>query len=136
MKHLYYLITIIILTSCTTNKDCQNNNPVFTKNAPGSKAYNDELTRQIALKDNDDITYSILNYEEKDGKEFLHIKVEADDLCATAVMVMTNWNKLEDVKRTKGKGYIGAKLENLTFDVLVTADKTELRYNNLDRVTD
>lgn len=124
-----------LMISCDV-PNCTNTNPVFDNNTPGTKAYNEELLKQLSIRDNDDVIYTLVKYEETEGKEMLHIKVQDDSLCATAVMTMINWGKLEDIQRTKGNGYINAELDNLSFDIYRDNDKTELLFKDADGIID
>ncbi len=136
MKIIVFILFTAVIVSCNRS-ECINTNPVFNNNLPESKIYKDELLNQLLKSDNNEITYWLESYEERDNKTYLCFHVQSDSLCAEAVIWIKEWDeKLADIKRTKGNGYIGAEFKGLTFGVETTPDHTELIYSGVNIITD
>ena len=135
IKLLTITFTLVFITSCD-RPVCKNTNPVFDKFSPETKEYKDELVKQLKRVDNSKLTYWLDKYQEADTQEFLYIFIQGDGLCAKGVVTVKQWNKLEGIKRTKGKGYVGAKLKNLKLDIYQDSANTELIYRDVDRIID
>ena len=137
MKNYFIVICFALLISSCDTPQCKNSNPIFDKNTPESKAYQDELIQQLKTTDNSGLIYTLENYIEKEGTAFLYVRVQNDSLCATAVVKVTDWDvKLEDIHRTKGKGYHGAELKNLQLQIVQDSLKTELLYKDIEAIID
>ena len=135
IKLLTIALTLVFITSCD-RPVCKNTNPVFEKFSPETKEYKDELVKQLKQVNNSKLTYWLDKYQESDAQEFLYIFIQGDGLCAKGVVTVNQWNKLEGIKRTKGKGYVGAKLKNLKLDIYQDSANTELVYKDVDRIID
>lgn len=133
---LYIVCTLALLAiSCTT--ECKNTNPIFDKNLPASKTYQEELIRQLSSNGNEDPDFHLENYVEREGETFLYVTVKGANLCATAVVKVMHWDaELEEIHRTKGKGYQGAGLKNLKFDIVRDSTTTLLVYKDVDYIVD
>ncbi len=85
---------------------------VFTKSLTSSLEYKSALATKIE-SGNDDLTYIFDKYVEEKGKEYLDITAQGKDFVATTQVLISQWGKLEEIKRTKGESYSGAHLDGL-----------------------
>ena len=123
------------IVSCD-RPNCNNQNAVFETNLPESKTYKDELVKQLANVDQSKLSYWFQKYEQQNGSEFLHFYVQGDDLCATLVLTMKNWHKLEHVRDKKGNSYHGAQFTNLKFYIQQDSLSTTFVYQTFEKVID
>jgi hypothetical protein len=73
-----------------------NKEPVFTNFKPESKEYRNKLA-EIIRSNQDDLTYVFERYIQKNGSDYLEIKVYGDDIAATAmVLVEQKGNSVDD----------------------------------------
>lgn len=115
---------------------CTNANPIFDQNEPTSKVYKDELATQIKLVDANKLKYWLAKYEKEHETEFLHFHVQGDGLCAQMVLTMKEWDRLENLRKLKGKSYIGAEFTNLVFDIQQGTKQTAFVYKDFGRIID
>jgi hypothetical protein len=116
--------------------NCENRNPTFENNSPNSKAYKDELIKQLNNIDKTKLTYWLQKYDEQNGKESLYFNIQDDGLCAILHLTINDWNKLEDVRERKGIGRRGAEFTNLKFEIIKDSVSTEFIYKTFDRIID
>lgn len=135
IKLLFCCILLISLIACD-RPACTNANPIFDQNEPSSKIYKDELVKQIKLVEANKLKYWLAKYEKEQGAEFLHFHVQGEGLCAQMVLTMNQWNKLENVRKLKGKSYIGAEFTNLVFDIQQDTKQTAFVYKDTGRIID
>lgn len=129
-----FLFFVILAVSCN---EATKPNPVFEQALPDSKAYKDELSKQLKLVDNSKLTYYFDSYEQKDGKEYLKTTIEGEGLDASALILVKKWDQaLLPIKESKGKGYGGGQLVNLKFDVVQDNTATEFVYVSVDEIVD
>lgn len=84
----------------------------------------------------DKLSYWLDAYVREHGNEYILVDVRHDSLCATAMIRVKDWDKIEGVKRTKGVSYKGAELRGLTFSVINDSSGVEFIYRTLDRIVD
>ena len=132
----YALFCLLILITACDRPECSNSNPIFEKFDPSTEPYKDELAKQLAIVDQSKLRYWLAEYHEKDGQEYLYCFVQGDGLCAKIMLTVKQWNKIEGIRRTKGKSYQGAGLKNLKFYILRDSGKTKFVYKDLDRIID
>jgi hypothetical protein len=116
--------------------NCENRNPTFENNSPNSKAYKDELIKQLNNIDKTKLTYWLQKYDKQNGKESLYFNIQDDGLCAILHLTINDWNKLEDVRERKGIGRRGAEFTNLKFEIIKDSVSTEFIYKTFDRIID
>ncbi len=126
------LIGIIISLSACNNvpKDS-----IFSKLSPTSKEYRNKLANVIESKP-EELTYTLNKYLQENGREYLDVQVEGNDFEAKGLVLVNNWNKLEDIKRTKGLGYSGATLKGLKVDIQQNDSGAEFIYKDLEKIVD
>lgn len=126
------LISLTILASCQSKK---NQNIIFEKSDPASKAYKDELASKIKANA-ENLTYTLNRYKEANGQEFLDVDIEGSDFNAVATILVNNWSKFERIKETKGIGYSGAELKGLKLSIEENAEGAILKYRDVKEVID
>jgi hypothetical protein len=130
------LLLMIIATVSCDRPNCENSNLIFDKYDIYSEEYKTELLSQIKINGQNNLTYWFDNYVEKDGEEYIIVKIQNDSLCAKGVIKVDDWYKIEGIKRTKGKGYVGAELKGLTFNVEKKSDNIEFIYKGITGIVD
>tara|TARA_R110002073_G_scaffold14554_2_gene59358 strand:+ start:40490 stop:40909 length:420 start_codon:yes stop_codon:yes gene_type:complete len=139
MKQIIIKTILFILflgvVSCD-RPNCNNENPVFENNDPESKVYKDELVKQLKNIDQAELTYWLQKYEERNKKEFLYFHIQGGSLCATIILTIHEWEKLEDVREKKGVSYRGAEFTKLKFETRKDSLSTEFIYRSFDRIID
>lgn len=128
-------VLVLFFTACV-RQDCKNENLLFEKYPIDSKEYINELTRILKGNDETNISFWFDRYEKQEGKEYLFVDINGKKFCAKGKILVTDWNKLEDIQRTKGMGYRGAGLIGLTLDYLQDSTSTVLVYKNIDHISD
>jgi hypothetical protein len=140
MKQKTYLIIVILLAVLTTvscdRPNCKNKNPIFEKYGLNSEEYKIELLSEIEKNGQNNLTYWFYSYIEENGKEYIIVNIQNDSLCAKGMIKVNDWKKIEGIKRTKGKGYVGAELKGLIFNVKKDSNKIEFVYEDLTRIID
>lgn len=125
---------IVSLSACQTGFDTQSN-LVFDKNAPSSKAYKNELAVKIKANPSG-LIYTFNKYFESNGQDFLYITITGEDFKANGLVLVQNWDKLENIRRTKGIGYLGAELEGLRLNIKENSDGAMLVCAGLEKILD
>lgn len=125
----------LFFTACM-RRDCKDENPLFEKYPIDSKEYINGLSRILKGNDETKISFWFDRYEKQEGKEYLFVDINGKKFCAKGKILVTDWNKLEDIQRTKGTGYRGAGLIGLTVDYVRDSTSTVLVYKNIDHISD
>jgi hypothetical protein len=112
---LIYLLPLALLLACDKS-DCANKNPVFDKNAPGTVAYNNELVKQ--LKEKDDVTFYHAGYEAYGNREFMKVNIQGTDLCATALLDITQNEDMDQYRKVKGQSYAHSRIFGLKYNIV------------------
>ena len=126
------IICALFATSCqsTSTKN------VFAGLDPSSTQYKKELTRQFLSNGTQNFTFNFDGLKTVEGKDYMEVLITGNGLQAQSLVQINNWNKLEDIKRTKGAGYRGAELKNLQLDVDNSAGNPTFIYRDLDKIID
>lgn len=139
-KYLIKIITafslLIFIVSCD-RPVCKNTNVIFDKFTPETKEYKDELIKQIAKVDKNKLTYWMKSYQENDNSESINVNIQGDSLCAIIVLkIASSKNGIEGILKNKGKGYIGAELKNLKFEIEKDSASTEFVFDEISGIID
>lgn len=122
MKFPYTLFALLLITTISCNKD---------KNS--HEGHNHDHGHTTNVKENPEAyTYTFEGYESKDGKEFIKVAAESDHNDTTFTVLVNNWQKLEEIKRTKGQGYQGAELKGFK----ATFSNGEFVFEDVDSLVD
>jgi hypothetical protein len=126
VKYIFYFIAIIValkilqiimVLSEFSRQECTNTNRVFDISAPGQKAYDAELVRQLNKVGKKKTKFWINKYIEKDNRQFLSVYVQGPGICAEALLEITGNEYLDNYIRVKGVSYHGAGLKNLEYSI-------------------
>ncbi len=126
------LLQIILLLSSCNKPECFTKNTIFKNNEPNSKIYNGELVKQLKSTEHENLRFWLKSYDE----ETLYFNIQGSNLCAILPLSIKDWKKLESVKKSKGKGYVGAEFTNLKFDIIQDSIATKFIYKNYDSIID
>lgn len=136
IKSLSFVCLLAILFSCD-RPVCKNTNPIFDKYTPEKKEFKDELVKQLAKVDKSKLSYWMDKYQEKNKSQYLWVNIQGDGLCAEMVLKVNESHKgIEGILENKGKGYGGAELENLKFDIKQDRLKTEFSFKEISGIAD
>jgi hypothetical protein len=117
-EYIIILISILFFGAISCDRpNCENRNPIFDKYNINSLEYKTELLTQIEKYGQDNFEYWLNDYIEENGKDYIIVNIQNDSLCAKCMIQVNSWNKIEGIRKTKGKGYNGAKLKGLTFSI-------------------
>lgn len=130
------LCTLLVSSSSCYHQECKNVNPIFDNYAPDSKIYMDELAFRLKEIDNSELSYWFEKYEEEEGNDHLFFLVQGKNLCAIMKLTVNEWDNFENLRRTKGKSYQGAKFLNLKYSILQDSLITDFVYISHDRIVD
>ena len=132
---IFILFVILTVVSCD-RPICSNKNPVFDKYNINSFEYKTELLKQIEKIGQKNLSYRFESYIKENEKEYIIINIKNNSLCAKGKILVKDWNKIEEIKRTSGQSYVGAKLKGLTFNIENDSNKIELIYKYITRIVD
>ena len=132
---IFILFVILTVVSCD-RPICSNKNPVFYKYDINSFEYKTELLKQIEKIGQKNLSYWFESYIKENEKEYIIINIKNNSLCAKGKILVKDWNKIEEIKRTSGQSYVGAKLKGLTFNIENDSNKIELIYKDITRIVD
>ncbi|MFD2145727.1 hypothetical protein [Mucilaginibacter antarcticus] len=134
MKPLPIFVLALLALCCTS---CSNNDiKDLSRLNPASNEYKQELVKIIA-EHGDELTFTFNKYLTTAGKDYLDVTVDGrGGLHANALILVTNWAKLEGIRRTKGIGYRGAELRNLQVALIDADTHPVMVYRGLDSVAD
>jgi hypothetical protein len=96
----------------------------------------DELAFRLKEIDNSELSYWFEKYEEEEGNDHLFFLVQGKNLCAIMKLTVNEWDNFENLRRTKGKSYQGAKFLNLKYSILQDSLITDFVYISHDRIVD
>lgn len=128
-------LNMLYVTSCDRPK-CNNTNPIFDDYAPNTEIYKNELAQRLEKIDRKELTYWFQKYDDKNTSDALYFHIQNEDLCAVLHLHLAHWEKLENLRNTKGVGYRGAEFINLQFHVIKDANSTKFVYSTFDRIID
>lgn len=115
MKHLFLLA--LVLTACS-EPVCLNRNANFEQLDCEDLLYKQELVKAVKADSSRSIRYFLEDYRELSGQPQLLIKITTDGLCAKAWMnVSPHTAGLQTLLNKKGKGYRGAELKELAYQL-------------------
>lgn len=139
-KYLIKTITafslLVFIVSCD-KPVCKNTNIIFDKFTPETKAYKDELIKQIEKVDKTKLTYWMKSYHENDNSQSINVNIQGDSLCAVIVLkIASSKNGIEGILKNKGKSYIGAELKNLKFEIEKDSASTEFIFEEISGIID
>lgn len=117
--------------------ECHNTNAIFNTYQPSSKEYKAELVRLLKQRDKEHIRYWIHSYENKNGKDYMHVYIQGDSLCSEGIIHFTNaTTELKHFKDVKGVSYSGAELSGLQYRIIEDSAKNELEFIHVDDIID
>lgn len=125
----------MILSSCD-RPDCVSTNQVFNEFSSDSKEYKAELLSIMEDDKANKLEYWFEEYQQKSGKEYILVKAQNKKVCAEVLMAVNDWAGIEGIRKTKGKGYRGARLSGLSFSVDEGKENIEFIFNDVDKVVD
>lgn len=134
MKVIFFA-TLVLLISCD-RPDCTNSNPVFAQFPPHSGEYRNELAKQLASRDQNDLRYWFESYEVKDGKEYINVYIQGGGLCSKGFVLVDGWEGLEGIRKTKGMGYRGAELRGFEMDIREDSSRAEFVFKHVASIID
>ncbi|MDI1255346.1 MAG: hypothetical protein PSV16_04535 [Flavobacterium sp.] len=128
-------LTLLLLISCNKN-ECNNNNPIFDNALPESAPYIAELAKVLQHEGNATQFY-FDKLEDNDSVRLLYVDVIGDSLCAKAMLTVRKQDdKLDGIIKANGKGYSGAGLQDLKFDIVQDSAATVLIYESVGKIVD
>lgn len=136
IKLLVALSFMMLTISSCDRPRCENKNPVFDEFSIDSNIYKEELIKQINAIGKDNLSYWFYSYYKKNERDYIVVNIQNDSLCTKGEFLVRDWNKIEGIKKRKGKGYVGAELRNFSFDVEKDSLNLDLIYKDLTYIID
>lgn len=134
---LIILIQLVTLLFVTCDRPaCKNTNPKFDSYDITSLEYKTELIKQIEEIGQENLSYWFDSYVEENNREYIIVNIQDDSLCAKCKILVNKWDKLEGIKRAKGKSYEGAKLMGFTLRIEQDSNGIEFIYEDLIGIID
>jgi hypothetical protein len=131
---VFFLFSLVL--SCD-RPDCKNTNSIFDKYSPDKKEYKDELVNQLVKVDKSKLTYWMDSYQETENSKSIHAHIQGNGLCAKIVLeIKDSENGIKGIIKNEGKGYRGAELENLKFDVRQDSNSTKFIFQEISGIKD
>ena len=135
-KNYHLIIWICVCFLSCDRPVCKNTNPIFDEYQPESKEYKLELIKQLETVDKSNLRYWLKKYTESENEVQLHFYVQSKELCAVLVLNVEQWNKLEQLQKTKGKGYFNAEFTNLQFETENNSLNPKFIYKDFAKILD
>lgn len=136
IKTISVFYILIFIVSCD-RPACKNENSIFDTYSPNQKEYKDELAIQLAKVDKSKLTYWLDTYKEDGSKKYINAHIQGEGLCAQIVLTINGSEKgIEGILKNKGRGYTGAELENLKFNLKQDSQITEFVFQEVSRIVD
>ena len=139
IRILRQLLSFAFFFMCFISCDrtpCKNTNPIFDDYQPVSTEYKLELMKQLSIVDKSQLRYWLKDYTEFENEVQLHFYIQSKELCAVLVLNIEQWNKLERLRETKGKGRFNAEFTKLQFDIVQDTLNPKFVYRDFSRIID
>ena len=138
-KFLRQILPLVFFFVCLISCDrptCKNTNAIFDDYQPVSAEYKLELMKQLSIVDRSKLRYWLKEYTEYENEAQLHFYIQSKELCAVLVLNVEQWNKLEQLRETKGKGRFNAEFTNLQFDIVQDFLNPKFVYRDFSKIID
>jgi len=133
----FLLLSLLIFGFISCDRpSCESMNPILNQYEYDAKEYKDELVQLINKSGQDRLTFWLKNYYERSGNEYIIVHIQGDSICATAEILVKDWDKIDGIKKSYGKGYRGAQLVGLQFEIQQNPQSTEFVYLGIDSIRD
>ena len=136
LKNYHLIIWISVCFLSCDRPACKNTNPIFDEYQPESKEYKLELMKQLETVDKSNLRYWLKEYTEYENEVQLHFNIQSKELCAVLVLDVEQWNKLEGLQKTKGKGYFNSEFINLQFEIESDSLNPKFIYKDFAKILD
>ncbi len=134
---IFLLLVSVSMIFMSCNKTgCDSNNPIFQKHLPNSPQYKSELARLLKTTNTSQISFWFKEYIQNDKKEYILLQVQGTDLCGVMELEVANWDKLQQLRSTKGKGYRGAEFKNLQYEIKQDSASLSFVYKDIEKIVD
>ena len=131
---MFLSIVLLVITACD-RPICTNTNPIISSAAIESDAYITELHKLIT-NSSVPINYWFSEFEYENGKDYLILHIQSEDICAKGKFLVTDWSGMEGIKRTNSTGYRGAKLSGFKYKIDSSQDFKVLIFSSVERIID
>ena len=134
LKLLFVLLLFALFYSCY-RPPCASSKEIFNSFDSSAKEYKLELRNELALSPN--LRWWVNNYMERDGKRYLVVNVQGEDLCAVAeLQLKENVAGIENLLDKKGVSYEGAELVGLKYTSIEKDGLVELVFDGVEKIID
>jgi len=127
---------LLVFLSIRNEAMKEQSNPVFARFNPLSIEYKQELVRQLSSRKGEELNYWFNRYFRMDGKDYIDVTIKGDGLNASSAIQINDWTKLKEIKENNGKGYHGAELQDLKFDIVKSGSNVNFVFKDLNAVID
>lgn len=130
---LLLLLLMLNMISCGEREQCHTP-AAFVHLQPESELYKSALLRQ--LKRMKHPRFYLEAYREEGNEKFITVLIQDERVCVNALLKATEAEGLQEVFRTKGKGYSGAELSGLVFEPVRDANGLQIACKSVKRILD
>ena len=127
------IVTFLTIISCDKPR-CENKNPNYLDNPINSKAYNDELVKELSTEQ--DLGFWLKEVVSEKGNDYLDVYIYNENVCTVGRFLVTDWSPIEGIYKTKGVGYRNAKLHGFLYSITYTKSETILNFQDLTSIID
>lgn len=136
MRYFVLLVCFIGLFASCDRPECITTNSVFKQKSPEDQAYKRELATIIDSQGIDAFDYWVAGYEKTPYGNFLLANIQNNNTCAIIVLEDKELEPLRLLAFNEAKGYYGAKLKGLKYEVQRHGDSVAFVCTSLRRIID
>lgn len=128
-------LVILVIAACN-RPECISHNAIFIENTPHNNLYKAELLRLIDSFDKNAFDYYVSGYTTEQEIEYLEAYIQNDEVCAILPLDITGSEQLAQFRRVEGKGYSGAGLYELDYDIIREDSSVSFLFKGVGRIVD
>jgi hypothetical protein len=124
-----------MMGSCN-KPDCLMENPDFVNKGIPDYAYLAEFKQLIEDNKEGSFRYWITDYTIKDEQEYIQIKIQGKTFCAIADMLVEEAEKLNQLRKVRGKSFQGAEITRLKWKIVESKKAFQFIYLDHEEIID
>lgn len=113
MRYLMFCaLLFLILGGCKQN--ALSGKSISSEVPTSSKKYSSNLLDALDSRNSKKYVFHFSGYKQLHKKEYINVKISGNGLNSEIPVLVRQWHKLEQLKQTRGIGYNGAELRELS----------------------
>lgn len=130
------LLLLLGLSPACDRPRCETANAVFKDHAIESIEYKKELSQEIEEQNKEELQFWFKKYKKDEKGERIYVNVQGEALCAIMELEVFSWEGIENIRKYKGKSYVGAELIDLRYDVVKENGDVRFVYQGVEGIFD